>query len=198
MKQQLWDLKPTEKTEGAIDFFRPSVSAEWRVRIFNSMALLKEHTFKVIVSDTSEVIKFLERYSIAKVPDNIWIGVKVKDASERYKIQMLTKVPARRFVDFRPLVGPIEYLCLDNIDWAIVGGARDADLKEEWAEQVIIAANNAGVPLYFKNWGRVQNNPIFKECPPDLDPSDFCALVDPDNAMINDIYIRETPAEFLP
>ena len=57
-----------------------------------------------------------------------------------------------------PLLGPIPYLALDEVDWVIVGGesgpgARPMD--ESWVIDIRDQCLKHGVPFFFKQWGGV-------------------------------------------
>ena len=53
---------------------------------------------------------------------NIWMGVSVEDGRVIDRISDLLQVPAAvRFLSCEPLIGPVDNLTLDGIDWVIVG-----------------------------------------------------------------------------
>jgi protein gp37 len=56
-------------------------------------------------------------------PENVWMGVSVEDSRVLSRIKDLLEVPAAvRFLSCEPLIGPLDALPLEGIDWVIVGG----------------------------------------------------------------------------
>jgi len=71
----------------------------------------------------------------------------------------LRTVPAAvRFLSCEPLLGPLDRLNLDGIDWVIGGGEsgpRHRPFKVEWARGLRDATLSAGIPFFWKqNGGR--------------------------------------------
>ena len=85
------------------------------------------------------------------------MGVSVERADYAFRIDLLRKVPARvRFLSLEPLLGPLEALDLDGIDWVIVGGEsgrRPRPMAETWVTEIKRQCDRAGVPFFFKQWG---------------------------------------------
>ncbi len=66
-------------------------------------------------------------------------------------------VAQRRFLSIEPLIGPIQTLSLDGIDWVIVGGEsgpRARPIMKVWIESIQERCDAAGVPFFFKQWGK--------------------------------------------
>src|SRR5436190_1273038 len=56
-------------------------------------------------------------------PPNVWIGVSVENNRWTHRADYLREVPATvRFISAEPLLGPLDQLELDGIDWLIAGG----------------------------------------------------------------------------
>jgi protein gp37 len=72
----------------------------------------------------------------------------------------LVAVPAAvRFLSLEPLLGPLDDLPLDGIDWVIVGGEsgpRARPMREEWVRSIRAQCEARRVPFFFKQWGGVQ------------------------------------------
>lgn len=120
--------------------------------------------------------KFFDRFDIASVPKNVWIGVSVEDqkrADER--IPLLLQIPAKiRFLSVEPLLEKVNlhlFLCRHaamtspeqkfcNIcegptdsRWGIVGGESGKDRRDCGVDALVDAANQfvaADVPCFFK------------------------------------------------
>ena len=104
---------------------------------------------------------------------NVWLGVSAEDqerADER--IPTLLDTPAAvRFVSAEPLLGPIDYVYGEHVDWVIVGGesglkAREMDIA--WVRSIVVQCADAGVACFVKQlgakpvgvWGQ-ENRPFF-------------------------------------
>jgi protein gp37 len=79
--------------------------------------------------------------------------------SDRYveRAELLRQTPAAvRFLSCEPLLGPLPSLCLDTIDWVIVGGESGPEcrpIEEAWVLEIRDRCQAGGVPFFFKQWG---------------------------------------------
>lgn len=117
------------------------------------------------------------------IPGNIWLGVSAEDqktANERIPVLLQTPA-AHRFVSCEPLLGPIDLTHLSGkeagwncntydalsmdveegdigqLDLVIVGGESGPGARPmhpEWARSLRDQCEDAGVPFFFKQWGR--------------------------------------------
>ena len=56
-------------------------------------------------------------------PNNVWMGVSVENCDYTWRIDCLRTTNAFiKFLSIEPLLGPIDNLELNQIDWVIVGG----------------------------------------------------------------------------
>lgn len=97
---------------------------------------------------------------------NIWVGATVENQEWADKrLPHLLQIPAAvRFVSAEPLLGPVNlapYLGQGDgkINWVIVGGesgggARGCIEMLEWYRRLRGQCVRAGVPIFFKQWGR--------------------------------------------
>ena len=103
------------------------------------------------------------------VPDNIWLGVTAENDEVHGCIDALRKLKQAvgeftAYVNVEPLLGPVDHHDYSNINWVGVGGeagARARPCREEWVRQVISKARSAGAAVWFKSWGRWENNPFW-------------------------------------
>ncbi len=76
------------------------------------------------------------------------------------KTFQLRKVSAAvRFISAEPLLGPLDGLCLDGIDWLIAGGESGPharDCRPEWVRSARDICQAEGVAFFFKQWGTVR------------------------------------------
>ena len=88
------------------------------------------------------------------------MGVSVENNEYADRIDHLRSTPAFiKFLSLEPLLGPLEHLDLEGIDWAIAGGesgpaARPMD--PDWVRSIRDQCVDAGVAFHFKQWGGVQ------------------------------------------
>lgn len=136
------------------DMFHENIPLEFIQRVFSTMAKASHHVFQVLTKRSS---RMLELSPYLPWPENIWLGVTVESGKYLYRVDNLKKTPARvKFLSIEPMIGPVDGLVLDGIDWVIVGGesghhARIID--KEWAISVRDNCAESDVPFFFKQWG---------------------------------------------
>ncbi len=136
------------------DLFHERIPFEYIRQVFEVMSNARHHTFQVLTKRDSRLKSFS---SSLPWPKNIWIGVTVESAAYTHRIDNLLSVPAAvKFLSLEPLLGPINDIKLDAIDWVIVGGesglnARPMDI--DWARDIKEQCNDAGVPFFLKQLG---------------------------------------------
>ena len=90
-------------------------------------------------------------------PSNAWAGVSIESDTYTWRADVLRKVRAPiRFLSLEPLLGPLESLNLEDIQWVIVGGEsgpghRPMDL--EWVLDIRDKCLAQNIPFFFKQWG---------------------------------------------
>ncbi len=141
------------------DLFHEKVPLEYVQKVFETIEKCPQHTFQILTKRSErlkEVAKELQW------PGNIWMGVSVEDGRVTNRIDDLRLVPAKiRFLSCEPLIGPLENLVLDGIDWVIVGGEsgpKARPMKKEWVTSIHEQCREAGVPFFFKQWGGVRKD----------------------------------------
>jgi protein gp37 len=90
------------------------------------------------------------------------MGVTVESIAYARRADVLRAVPAAvRHISAEPLLGPLDELNLERIDWVIAGGESGPTRRPprpEWLRGLRDHCLAAGVPFTFKGWGgRVQN-----------------------------------------
>jgi len=112
------------------------------------------HRFQVLTKRADRLSALSEQLPWA---DNIWMGVSVENTPYTYRIDHLRNTGAAiKFLSLEPLLGPLNNLCLDGIDWVIVGGESGPGarvMKSEWVISIRDQCVEAGVPFFFKQWG---------------------------------------------
>ena len=139
------------------DLFHEKIPIEFIARVFGVMRNARHHTFQVL---TKRAERLAQVASELPWPDNVWMGVSVESEDYVDRIDHLRSTPAYiKFLSLEPLLGPMDYLNLRDIDWTIAGGesgpaARPMD--PEWVRSIRDQCVNAGVAFHFKQWGGVQ------------------------------------------
>lgn len=138
------------------DLFHKEVPFEFIARVFEVMRRCDWHQFQIL---TKRADRLEELSSGLPWPDNVWQGVSVENADYAFRIDHLRRTPAKtRFLSIEPLLGPIPHLDLTGIDWAIVGGESGPGarpMQKEWVDEILAQCEQAGVPMFFKQWGGV-------------------------------------------
>ena len=138
------------------DLFHEDVPESFILRVFDVMNKARRHQFQVLTKRSERLAELSPRLPWS---DNIWVGVSVENENYTFRIDHLRKVRARvRFLSLEPLLGPIERLDLEGIDWVIVGGESGPGarpMQPEWVRDIRDRCISAGVPFFFKQWGGV-------------------------------------------
>jgi protein gp37 len=79
------------------------------------------------------------------------------------RIDHLRAAPARRrFLSVEPLLEDLGTICLDNIDWVIVGGESGPGarpMEPAWVRDIREQCRAATVPFFLKQSGTLKNHP---------------------------------------
>jgi protein gp37 len=138
------------------DLFHESIPLEYIQKVFTVMNESPQHQFQIL---TKRSARLRELHSKLCWTGNIWMGVSVEVQEYTFRIDDLRSVPASiRFLSLEPLLGPIENINLEGIDWVIVGGESGPGarpMKEEWVIMIRDLCVEQGVAFFFKQWGGV-------------------------------------------
>jgi protein gp37 len=136
------------------DLFHAKVPIDFVRRVFEVMAGTPQHTYQVLTKRSARLRKIADTLDW---PENLWMGVSVEDADVLSRIDDLRSVPAAvRFLSCEPLLGPLDGLSLEGIDWVIVGGESGRNhrpMNPEWVTSIRDQCQAAGVAFFFKQWG---------------------------------------------
>lgn len=136
------------------DLFHDKVPSGFIQRVFEVMKSCRQHRFQVL---TKRSHRLKQLAGTLPLPGNVWMGVTVEDTRNVNRVADLVATPAKvKLLSVEPLLGEIEHLPLDGIDWVIVGGEsgpRARPMKKEWVLSIKSQCEMAGVPFYFKQWG---------------------------------------------
>jgi protein gp37 len=136
------------------DLFHARVPDDFVRRVFDVMAETPRHTYQLLTKRPKRLARLA---GSLPWPANVWMGVSVEDTAQAWRADSLREVPAAvRFVSAEPLLGPLDDLDLDGIDWLIAGGESGPNHRPVdplWVEGLRAACGAAGVAFFFKQWG---------------------------------------------
>lgn len=141
------------------DLFQDDVPEKFIQRVFRTMVACPQHTFQILTKRSERLREMAARLPW---PENVWMGVSVEDARVLGRAVHLASVPAAiKFLSCEPLIGPLEDLPLNNIDWVIVGGEsgpRARKMETSWVKSIRRQCRIHGVAFFFKQWGGVRKD----------------------------------------
>jgi protein gp37 len=136
------------------DMFHEDVPLDFIQDVFDVMVRASQHRFQLL---TKRHERLAELAPELPWPENVWIGVSIENRRFVKRADYLREVPAAvRFISAEPLLGPLEGLDLDGIDWLIVGGEsgpKHRRIDADWARELRDRCNAEDVPFFFKQWG---------------------------------------------
>ncbi len=136
------------------DLFHEKVPTAYIQRVFEVMRRADWHTYQVLTKRSERLIEMAPDLEWSS---NIWMGVSVENSKYISRIDDLARVPAAvRFLSLEPLLGPLQKINLDGIDWVIVGGESGPGarpMRPEWVKDIRDQCNASAVPFFFKQWG---------------------------------------------
>jgi protein gp37 len=136
------------------DLFHEDIPDEYIAQVFEIMVQAHWHTFQIL---TKRQERLAELAPDLPWPDNVWMGVTIENRKFVHRADYLRQVDAAvRFISAEPLLGPLEGLDLDGIDWLISGGEsgpKHRPVKLEWLRELRDRCNEEGVAYFFKQWG---------------------------------------------
>jgi protein gp37 len=141
------------------DLFHEKVPFHFIARIFQTMKDCPQHTFQILTKRSARLRQIADKLPW---PTNVWMGVSVEDHRVTHRILDLQKTPAAvRFLSLEPLIGPLQNLPLDGIDWVIVGGEsgpKSRPMHPAWVQSIFEQCRDASVPFFFKQWGGIRKD----------------------------------------
>jgi protein gp37 len=136
------------------DLFHPMVPDTFIAKVFAVMEEAQWHTFQVL---TKREARLSALAPDLPWPPNIWMGVSIENRRFVHRADHLRDAPAAvRFISAEPLLGALEGLSLEGIDWLIAGGEsgpRHRPVKREWIADLRDRCVAEDIPFFFKQWG---------------------------------------------
>ena len=151
-----WKKPQTIFVNSMSDMFHAKVPRRFILKAFDVMEKAYWHRFQVLTKRAERLAILSEQLPWA---ENIWMGVSVESESYMHRVDSLRQTEAAiKFLSLEPLLGPLNNLCLDGIDWVIVGGESGPgarSMNAEWVLSIRDQCVRASVPFFFKQWGGV-------------------------------------------
>ena len=159
-----WRRPSTVFVNSMSDLFQERIPLEFIQLIFKTMLECPQHTFQILTKRSERLLKVAH---LLPWPSNVWMGVSVEDARVDRRVNDLSDTPAAvKFLSCEPLIGPLDHLMLDDIDWVIVGGESGPGarpMKVEWVQSILKQCTQAQVAFFFKQWGGVRKGTAGRE-----------------------------------
>lgn len=138
------------------DLFHEQVSEKFILEVWQVMRETPRHNYQILTKRPDRMAEIIGRRVPNALP-NVWLGTSIEDGQVTNRIDDLRKVPAAiRFISFEPLIGPVGYVDLSSIHWAIVGGESGKSarpIREEWIDEIYEICVDQNVAFFFKQWG---------------------------------------------
>jgi protein gp37 len=136
------------------DLFHNDVSEAYIRKVFEVIADTPQHQYQVLTKRSKRLARIGQRLDW---PQNLWMGVSIENSKYRFRLDHLRQVNAAvRFVSAEPLLGPLDEIDLEGIDWLIAGGesgSRARPMEPSWVVDLRDQCRAATVPFFFKQWG---------------------------------------------
>jgi protein gp37 len=149
-----WKRSRTIFVNSMSDLFHEQIPVDFIARVFAVMERADQHVFQVL---TKRPERMLELAPDLRWPANVWMGVSIENRRFVHRADLLRESPAAiRFISAEPLLGPLEGLDLDRIDWLIAGGESGPGhrkIDEAWVLDLRDRCAERGVAFFFKQWG---------------------------------------------
>jgi protein gp37 len=136
------------------DLFHEQIPESYVQDVFEVMGRAHWHTFQIL---TKRHERLVELAPSLPWHANVWMGVSIENRRFVHRADYLREVPAAvRFISAEPLLGPLERLELEGIDWLIAGGESGPKHRRcdaAWIRELRDRCADEGVAFFFKQWG---------------------------------------------
>ena len=139
------------------DLFQNEVPEIFIVKVFEIMGRADHHVFQLLTKRSARLARLRD---VLPWPDNVWVGVSIENNAYVSRANHLRKVPAAvRFISAEPLLGPLDRLNLEGVDWVITGGESGPGYRPcdpDWVRDVRDRCNQQGIAFFHKQWGGIR------------------------------------------
>lgn len=149
-----WKRPRTIFVNSMSDLFHEDIPVSFIEQVFAVMVRADHHTFQVLTKRPERLVQLA---GDLPWPPNVWMGVTIENRRFVHRADLLREVPAAvRFISAEPLLGLLEGLALDGIDWLIAGGEsgfRHRRMDSDWVRDLRDRCDADAVAFFFKQWG---------------------------------------------
>ncbi len=152
------------------DLMHKDIEDSFRDSVFEAMDTMPSTVFQILTKRPMTLRRYIEaRFRYSGVPDNLWLGISVEDNRVKSRIDILREMktavgPFTAFLSVEPLIGPCDDMDFHQINQVLIGGESGPnarDMRIEWARDARDLADEAGAAIWFKQFGKWSNNPLY-------------------------------------
>jgi protein gp37 len=136
------------------DLFHDDIPQSYIQEVFNVMNDNRHHVFQILTKRAERLSELSPQLNWGT---NIWMGVTIEREDYKYRADLLRNIGAEiKFISCEPLIGPINDLNLEDIDWLIAGGESGRTprpIEKTWVESLQYQCESKNVAFFFKQWG---------------------------------------------
>ena len=149
-----WKAPRTIFVNSMSDLFHPDVPDDFIRNVIDVMASTPQHTYQVLTKRSRRLAVLGPQLAW---PENAWMGVSIESDRYTFRVSQLLASGAKvKFLSCEPLLGPLESLRLEGLDWVIAGGESGPQARSvhvDWVRDLRDRCGAAGTPFFFKQWG---------------------------------------------
>ena len=140
------------------DLFGIGIPEEWTRKVLDQIRFRPRDRFYLLTKQPQNLIKF------SPFPDNCFVGQTLtgKEPDFYKRMNYFEYIEAKvKFISFEPLLAevgwpnrfPTNFLFQGVTDWVIIGAQTKPTVmpKIEWVQEILVAAHNAGIPVFMKD-----------------------------------------------
>ncbi len=134
------------------DLFGIGIPEDWTRRVLDVIGKHPQHRFYLLTKQPQNLEKF------SPFPENAWVGVTATDSySFSYAMFYLSGIKARvKYLSIEPFLEqilPHHIGGIEGVDGVIIGSQTKPykPPKIEWVEEIVKAADSAGIPVFLKD-----------------------------------------------
>jgi protein gp37 len=137
------------------DLFHDDVPDTWLNPVMRVIEKTPQHTYQLLTKRPWNMDEYFLRHP---VPKNVWLGTTCENSRHYDRIDALRGIRCNnvKFISCEPLLGAMNDINLDGIDWVITGGESGSRARRtpvEWFRGLRDACLRWNTPFFFKQWG---------------------------------------------
>jgi protein gp37 len=140
------------------DVWHAEVPDDYINQIFQVMETEDRHTYQVLTKRSERMMRYINRRYLGQpCPAHIWLGVSVESNAYAWRADQLRRANVTtRFISAEPLLGSLDAVSLENIDWLIAGGESGRGWREldlDWVRDLRDRCIANGTAFFLKQLG---------------------------------------------